>query len=76
MDPWGPNQQPKVKLRLDLGSCTYIAEEQLGLHVSPPTTGAGTVPEPVACLPVDPVPLNGLPCLASVGEDVPGPAVT
>lgn len=32
------------------------------------------VPESVTCLPVDPVPLNGLPCLASVGEDAPRPA--
>jgi hypothetical protein len=43
-------------------------------------TGAGAVPEPVACLPaylpVDTVPLNGQPCLVSVGEDVPSPAVT
>jgi hypothetical protein len=28
------------------------------------------------CLPVDPVPLNGPPCLASVEEDVPSPAAT
>ena len=34
---------------------------QLGLHAGPPTTGAGTVPESVACLPVDPVLLTGLP---------------
>lgn len=32
------------------------------------------VPESVTCLPVDPVPLNGPPCLASVGEDAPRPA--
>lgn len=31
------------------------------------------VPEPVACLLVDPPHLNGLPCLASVGEDAPRP---
>lgn len=41
-----------------------------------PTTGARAVPESVACLPVDPLPLTGLPCLASVGEDEPSPAVT
>ena len=31
----------------------------------------GTVPEAVAYLPVDPVPLTGMPCLTSVGEDMP-----
>ena len=30
----------------------------------------------VFCLTLDPIPLTGLPCLASVGEDVPSPAVT
>ena len=39
-------------------------------------TGTGAVPESVACLSIDPVPLTGLPCLSSVGEDVPDPAVT
>lgn len=29
---------------------------------------------PFCCLPVDPIPLNVLPCLASEGEDVPSPA--
>jgi hypothetical protein len=37
----------------------YVADEQLGLHEGPPTTGTGTVPETVACLLVDPTPLNG-----------------
>jgi hypothetical protein len=41
-----------------------------------PTTGAGAVPESAACLTVDPVPLNGLSCLASVGEGVSRPAST
>jgi hypothetical protein len=35
-----------------------------------PTTGAGAIPESVAYLPVDPVPINGLLCLATVGEGV------
>ena len=30
----------------------------------------------ICCLLVDPVPLNGLPCLSSVGENVPSPALT
>jgi hypothetical protein len=43
----------------------------------PHITATGDVPEPVACLPVDPVPdpLNGQLCLASVGKDVPSPSV-
>ena len=29
---------------------TYAADIQLGLHAGPPTTGAGAVPDSVACL--------------------------
>ena len=43
----------------------------VGFYPYPSTTRAVAVPEPVACLPVDPMPLNGQPCLASVEEDVP-----
>jgi hypothetical protein len=32
----------------------------------PPTTVAGSVSEPAACLPVDPMPLKWQPCLISV----------
>lgn len=39
---------------------TYVADVLLGLHAGPPTTGAGVVPDSIA----------------SVGEDVPSPAVT
>jgi hypothetical protein len=39
------------------------------------TNGAGVVPEPVACLSMDPMPLNGPTCLVSVREDAPSPAV-
>ena len=49
---------------------------QLGLHIDSPATGGGTVPESVASLPVDSVPLTGLLYLASVRETVPSPAVT
>jgi hypothetical protein len=44
------NHQPKNKQGLDLGSCTYVADMQLGLHVGLSTTGVGAVPEPVVCL--------------------------
>ena len=45
------NHHPKSKQGLDLGPCTYVEDEQLGLHGDFPTTGAGAVPEPTACLP-------------------------
>ena len=51
---------------------------QLGLHAGCRSWGGGAggaVPDS-ACPPVDPVPLTGPHCLASVGEDVPSPAVT
>lgn len=32
-------------------SCSYVADEQLCLHVGSPTTGAGAAHEPVDCLP-------------------------
>ena len=70
------SQQPKSILRLDLGPFTSVADEKLGLHASPPTSGAGAVHEPDACLPMDTMPLNGQPYLASVGEDVSSPEAT
>jgi hypothetical protein len=54
----------------------YVAYEKLGLQVGLPKTGAGSVPESVACLHVDPISQNGPPCQASVGEDAPSPVVT
>jgi hypothetical protein len=68
----GLNHQPKSEHSLDLGSlhlCSRCAAWS-------PTTGKEVLPKSVACLPVDSVPLNGQPWLASVGEDVPSPAVT
>lgn len=53
-----------------------VSGKRLFLHVGPPNNWSRAVPEPVACPPVDPVPLNGQPCLASAGGNVPGPAVT
>jgi hypothetical protein len=46
---------------------THVADAQLGLHVGPPKSGAGTVPD--CFLSVDPVLLIGPPCLASSGEE-------
>jgi hypothetical protein len=72
------NCQPKSEHRLDQPPtpCTYVADEQFGLHVGLPETGVGAVPEPLACLLLNPEPLNGRPHLASVREDMPSPAVT
>lgn len=52
----------------------YEAVEKLGLLVGPQTTEAGAVSD--SCLPMDPVPLTRLPCLASMGKDKSGPGVT
>jgi hypothetical protein len=46
---------------------TYIADVQLGLHVGPPTE-VGPISKAIACL--EYAPLTGLPCPASVREDV------
>jgi len=37
---------------------------------------SGALPESIVCLPVVSILLNGLPCLASVGEDVPSPSMS
>lgn len=42
---------------------TYVADKQLGRHAGP-NNWSRTCPY-ACCLPVDPVPLNALPCLAS-----------
>lgn len=55
---------------------TFLTEVELGLYVGSPTIGAGTIPEPVASLPVDMMALNRLPFLALVGEDAPSLAST
>lgn len=54
---------------LDLGSCTYVADVQRGLHVGPITIGVGTsliqslLPASGSLSPAE------LPCLSSGGED-------
>ena len=56
-----------------LNGHTHVADEQLGLHVVPQLQELGLS---LTLLPeMDPAPLTGLPCLASVGKDVPSPAV-
>ena len=50
LDSWGLQ---KTEHRLDLGPCTHISDEELGLpslvpHSGPPTTGTRIVPEPAA----------------------------
>ena len=57
------------------GLDTYVADVQLGFHVGPLASGVGAVLDSDACLPLDPSPPAGLPCLTSVEEDafnVPG----
>jgi hypothetical protein len=72
-----PKKKKKKKLnhrqKRGYRPCTYIGDEQLGLHAGTPTTGLSLNLLP-ACLPVNP--LNGQPCLASVEEDVLNPPVT
>ena len=60
--------QPKSMPGLDLGLCTYIADVQLHLLVSPLTIGAGGYLR-LCHLPLYLFPLAGLPCLVSVGEN-------
>ena len=82
----GPETEPPAKERVWVGMdppllhpsipspysppLKCVLDTHLGLHSSPPT---GAVPD--GFLPVDSIPLSGLPCLASVGKDVPSPAV-
>lgn len=54
---------------LDLGFYTYVTYIQLSFHVDPPTTGVGVVYS--CCKPLDSFPLTGLPCLATIEENVP-----
>ena len=78
MVPWGLSEtEPLTKEHTRAGhrlSCTHVVDVQLGLHVGPPTAGAGAVPKSVACLWIPTS--NPVPCLASVREDSPSPAET
>lgn len=68
------NHQTKSIQGLDLAATnpapTYI-DVQLGLHLGPPSTGAGAYPDSVACLWTGS--LTGQSCLASEGQDILSP---
>lgn len=55
--------------------CTYVTVVQLGLHVGPLVAGTVAVSASVACLWVC-FPLTGLPCVASIQENVPSLTTT
>jgi hypothetical protein len=78
LDPWGTqilSHQSKSIQGLGLEPpSTYVANVQLGVHVGPPETGVGSISH--CCLFVEPIPLTGLSCLPSVGEDKPSHAET
>jgi hypothetical protein len=77
--PETESHQSKSEHRLDLGPRTYV-DEQLGLHVGPPTTGERAVAESVTFLllcgsPPTPCPkwtafsdLSGRGCVCVLGE--------
>jgi len=71
------NYQPKREHRLDLGPLHRCSRVTACYSCGSPTNGAWAIPEYTCiCLSMDTVSLNGLPCLASVGGDVPSPVVT
>ena len=73
-----PETEPPIKSKHGLKLSfphTCAADVQLSLHTGSPTISVGSVSKAVACLWIL-VPLTGQPYLASVGEDVPSPAVT
>jgi hypothetical protein len=79
LNPWGlPGTETSTKkqAQADLDLLQSSSKSVFDLHVGPPTSRVGTVPESIAYLPENPIPLTGLPCLASVVEFVPSPAVT
>lgn len=59
---------------MDLRSYTLVANVQLGLYVVLQQQKEGLFS--LYCLPMDSIPLAGLLCFASVGEDVLSSAVT
>lgn len=66
------SSKQKVSMGWTQDRCTQVAVEQFGLHIGSLTSGAGAMPEPIACLLVYPVFLNGPPSLVSVdwGKDL------
>jgi hypothetical protein len=88
LDPWGftdwTTNLSRSMQGFNLASPlpTFVVDVQFGLHVSLLTTGVGVGSGVggaflwLCCLPLDPYPLAGLPCLISVGENALSPAVT
>ena len=74
LGPWGlPETEPNKDHKWAVPRPPHICNRvQLDLHVGPLTIGAGAVSDS-CCLPLDPFPLAGPPCRASVGEDTPSP---
>jgi hypothetical protein len=68
------NHQPKNIQGWPEDPYTFVADVQLGIHVGPPTIEVGAVSDSVVChlFPCT----NWTACWASVGEDVPNPALT
>lgn len=52
LDPWELSEtEPPTKEHTQAGPRpprSYVADMKLGLHVSPPTTGVGTVPKAIS----------------------------
>jgi len=71
--PFLLNLQPKSMHELDLVPLRIFSRIWSSCVFS--NNWSGVCPW-IWCLPVDPVPLTGLPCLASVGEDMHIPEVT
>jgi hypothetical protein len=68
------NHQPKIEHRLDLGTL-HICNRCAAWSPYGTPNWSRAVPESVACLPADLVPLTRPPSLASVGENMPSIAV-
>lgn len=69
------NHQPKIDPGPDL-ALLHICSRCAGWSLCWfPNNWNGGYPW-ISCLPIDPVPLTGLPCLASVGKEMSSPAVT
>lgn len=74
MDAWGlPQTESPTKKQAQAGprSPAHMYHMRSLVFIQVPQHLDQVLPEPVAFLPVDLAPLDGLHCLASVGKDVP-----